>query len=59
MGSFFLLLVIPQMFVVSLIIKTCKNKLVECFKAYGIINGEQINVLHRNPDRLAACILVG
>jgi len=41
------------MFAVSLFIKTRKNKLVECFNAYGAIKGEQINVLHRNYDRLA------
>jgi len=39
--------------VCSLFIKTRKNKLVECFNAYGVIKGEQINILHRNRDRLA------
>jgi len=44
--------------VCGLFIKTCKNKLVECFNAYGVIKGEQINVLHRNHDRLAVFQLV-
>jgi len=39
--------------VCGLFIKTCKNKLVEYFYAYGVIKGEQINILHRNHDRLA------
>jgi len=30
----------------------CKNKLVECLNAYGVIKGEQMNILHRNRDRL-------
>jgi len=36
-----------------LFIKTRKNKLVECFNVYGVIKGEQMNILHRNRNRLA------
>jgi len=44
--------------VYGLFIKTRKNKLVECFNVYGVIKGEQINVLQRNHDRLAVFLLV-
>jgi len=45
--------------VCGLFIKTHKNKLVECFNVYGVIKGEQINVLQRNHDRLAVLNLAG